>query len=573
MNPAEIAAQTALDSVYQCLDEKICFRFEAGAGSGKTYALIKAIEYLIKHKASALLKQNQQVVCVTYTNVACDEIKARIDSHPVVHVSTIHAFCWLVIKDFQPYLRRELPNLNDKWPEILKDIGEIGPRTVTYETGFREVGEDFVAIHHDDVLLLIVKLMEYPKFRAILTSRYPILLIDEYQDTDIVIAERLKKNFLDIDSHLLLGFFGDHWQKVYETGCGIIDHPNLQVINQGANFRSAPIIVHCLNRMRIELPQQVVDPQATGFVGIYHTNSWEGDRRIGAHWAGDLPIEIAHKYFDILKNRLVTDGWDFSPDKTKILMLTHRGLAVEQDYSSIIDIFPNNEAYIQKQDSHIAFFADKLEPACTAYQNKRFGEMFLILTAKTTAIRTLDDKTQWAKSMDKLMKLRTEGTVGTIIDHLRKSKFPRLPDEVERKELELKTFQQENGIEEPHSLKRLRQLREISYREIINLTRFINDETPFSTKHGVKGEQYENVLVIFGRGWSRYNFNQFLEWAGSSNGIPSDQLDIFERNRNLFYVTCSRPKKRLALLFTQKLSEKAINTLTLWFGNSTIHPL
>ena len=47
----------------------------------------------------------------------------------------------------------------------------------------------------------------------------------------------------------------------------------------------------------------------------------------------------------------------------------------------------------------------------------------------------------------------------------------------------------------------------------------------------------------------------------------------FERNRNLFYVAYSRPKRRLALLFTQKLSPMARGTLGQWFGADVIESL
>jgi len=50
-------------------------------------------------------------------------------------------------------------------------------------------------------------------------------------------------------------------------------------------------------------------------------------------------------------------------------------------------------------------------------------------------------------------------------------------------------------------------------------------------------------------------------------------MEMFERNRNLFYVVCSRPKKRLAIMFTQYVSEPAMRTLTDWFGADAIHAL
>jgi len=113
-------------------------------------------------------------------------------------------------------------------------------------------------------------------------------------------------------------------------------------------------------------------------------------------------------------------------------------------------------------------------------------------------------------------------------------------------------------------------LRNISYQEVIALDRFIDEQTPFATKHGVKGAEFENVLVVFGRGWNQYNFGQFLEWASNPNTVPSNKRDTYERNRNLFYVTVSRPKKRLAVLFTQELTNGALTMLKKWFGNGTI---
>src|SRR3546814_19335627 len=71
---------------------------------------------------------------------------------------------------------------------------------------------------------------------------------------------------------------------------------------------------------------------------------------------------------------------------------------------------------------------------------------------------------------------------------------------------------------------------------------FIDGHTPFATKHGVKGAEFENVLVIVGRGWNKYNFAQMLERLDP--GPPADKVESFESNRNLFYVACSRPTRR-----------------------------
>src|SRR5208283_5048594 len=194
---------------------------------------------------------------------------------------------------------------------------------------------------------------------------------------------------------------------------------------------------------RPELPQHVKDPNAGGYVAVYHTNGWMGQRLTGQHWAGDLPPEIAHERLEALRGRLEADGWDFSPDKTKILMLTHRALAARQGYSNIANVFPYNDAFIKKEDRHIAFFADILEPVCTAYENKRYGEMFAALGGRTPAIRSHADKMLWAKDMSTLLTLRASNTIGEVLDHLRRTKRPRLPDEVESKERELEQLGQD----------------------------------------------------------------------------------------------------------------------------------
>src|SRR3546814_4976367 len=105
---------------------------------------------------------------------------------------------------------------------------------------------------------------------------------------------------------------------------------------------------------------------------------------------------------------------------------------------------------------------------------------------------------------------------------------------------------------------------------MIALDQCSDGHTPFATKHSVKGDEFENVVVVLGRGWNLYNFNQYLEWAAAPDGISAVDWDTYERNRNLFYVSCSRSTTRLILLFTQLLSNEALATLTAWFGADAV---
>lgn len=573
-SPAEHAAEETRRRVFECIDKGESFLLEAGAGAGKTYSLIETLRYLVEERGSGLLRRRQRVACITYTNVASDEIRSRTDGHRAVLSSTIHAFCWSLIKDFQPFLREKVPELPG-WPERLEGIGDLGARRVDYNLGYPVAKKDDerISLGHDDVLYLTVALMELPKFRRLFTARYPILLIDEYQDTNAAFANSLTAHFLATNEKMLIGFFGDHWQRIYDDTCGKIEHRALRRIDKGANFRSAPAIVAALNRMRPELPQAVSEPTAQGSVAVYHTNGWSGPRRAGNNWGGDLWPEVGTKYVDSMIEKLGAEGWSSDPNETKYLLLTHRILAARQGYSSFVEIFPYNEAFLRKEDPHVAFLVDTVEPVAVAYQHQRFGEMFAALGTETPHISGHAAKVDWTKDLDVLLELREKGTIGDVIDHLRRTQRPRVPDAVEQRESDLEQQGREGGNPQSTSIELLQRLRKVAYHELIALARFIDEKTPFATKHGVKGAEFENVLVVFGRGWFKYNFVQFLEWAGDPQSIPPSELETFERNRNLFYVVCSRPRKRLAIMFTQEVTEKAMRTLNDWFGSDAIHAL
>lgn len=569
-SPAEIASQRALEAVFECLGQSQSFLLEAGAGAGKTYSLVKSLQYLIAKNRRTLPRRGQQIACITFTNVAKDEIISRTDGNPLVYCDTNHGFCWSLINGFQSQLKRlvvEIP----KWQEMLREVGGLGDRAVQYALGHRAVRNEHILLHHDDVLPLTISLMEHEKFRALMTDRFPIVLIDEYQDTDADWVEAIKRLFLGKPQSPLFGFFGDHWQKIYGDGCGELTHDAVRQIGKEANFRSVKTIVDCLNRMRPELRQFVKDPEATGEVRVFHSNAWVGQRLGGNHWKGDLPADVAHRSLKSATEILRGEGWDLSPRQTKILMLTHRGLANEQGYGSLPTVFRYNESFSKREHPHVAFLVDVLEPACDAYAERRYGEMFAILGSHVPLLKSARDKEAWSTSMDQLMARRADGTVGQVIAHLRQTRRPRLPDAVEDREHNLQVLDRNAGEEMPDALAELERFHAVSYKEIQALRKYHEGHSPFETKHGVKGAEFENVIIVLGRGWNQYNFGEMLEWAAA--GVPANKQETFERNRNLFYVCCSRPKTRLALLFTQQLSAQALGTLENWFGADVLTPL
>jgi DNA helicase-2/ATP-dependent DNA helicase PcrA len=337
-SPAAIAAQEAEEGILRCFEEGKSLLLEAGAGAGKTYSLIEALKHLIAAHAHKMRGSSQRIACITYTNAVTEVIERRIDKNPLVLSSTIHAFCWSLIKDFQPSLRKVIAGL-PAWQEKLEEANGITGQKIEYDHGYRKIDSEVVSLHHDDVLAATVGLLPLRKFQRILSEKYPFILVDEYQDTDAEIMNAIKTHLLGGAKGPVVGLFGDHWQQIYDKTCGHVSHPALIEIGKKANFRSAVAIVNVLNKMRPALPQAVKDESFVGSAATYHTNSWSGQRRPGTgggHWKGDLPAKVAHYFLQELIQKLKSNGWDFSADKTKVLMLTHNVLASEQGYSDLV---------------------------------------------------------------------------------------------------------------------------------------------------------------------------------------------------------------------------------------------
>jgi DNA helicase-2/ATP-dependent DNA helicase PcrA len=571
-NPAEAAATVAQLKVNACIDAEKNFRLEAGAGAGKTYSLVEALKRLITDRGKTYLKRAQKVACITYTQVARDEIIKEIDHHPAIVVETIHTFCWGFMSRFQTQLRELLPKIKRN-TEKIEEAGGLGIRTVEYNLGFFGIEEDKVTLYHDDVPQLMAMLLELKKFRQLLTSIYPVLLIDEYQDTDKDFIGAVAKYFFEGGEGPLVGLFGDHWQTIYRDDFGLAEYSGVEAIDKGANFRSVPAVVNVLNKLRPELTQAVKDPEAVGEARVFHTNAYVGERTDDRNSKHDLLAPVARDYLALLRERLTADGWDFSPTKTKILMLTHNALAEEQGYPSIADVFKKRkEAFAKKEDKTIEFLVDTVEPMCRAYQSGRYGEMFQIL-GRPQPVKSHADKVVWNTDMSALGALRLNGTVGDVLHHLKATRRPRLTAAVTRREDELEAFEsKKTDEEEPSYLQRHRGLRAVPYSEIVELTKYIEGSTPFATQHSVKGAEFENVLVVLGGGWNHYNWPQMLELL-QTGALTSKNEKGFYRSRNLFYVVLSRPKKRLAVLLTQTLPANALATLDKLFGSESVHSL
>ena len=74
-----------------------------------------------------------------------------------------------------------------------------------------------------------------------------------------------------------------------------------------------------------------------------------------------------------------------------------------------------------------------------------------------------------------------------------------------------------------------------------------------------------------GKGWNQYQFETYVPMIDGSVPIPFGKEASFERNRNLFYVCCSRPKKRLVIFITIPFENQFKECLTKLVGKDNIY--
>jgi DNA helicase-2/ATP-dependent DNA helicase PcrA len=106
------------------------------------------------------------------------------------------------------------------------------------------------------------------------------------------------------------------------------------------------------------------------------------------------------------------------------------------------------------------------------------------------------------------------------------------------------------------------QVKNINYGELIHIYEYRKEYSPYSTQHGVKGAEFDNVFVVLDNGkWNKYNFEYLFTGDGNEN--------VKKRTRKIFYVCCSRTKKNL-VVFYHKPSSLVINKANQWFGAENV---
>lgn len=532
---AKAEADKVDEQIIQTLQTGSSFLVEAGAGSGKTYSLNRVIEWIQSNKWTEYNRKKQNVVCITYTNAAVDVISERLSKDSFILPSTIHSFAWNAIKQYQGFLINTVATD----PDFTPDEGDFFKvNEVAYTLGHRYKENGVQYLYHDDVLKLFCMLLDNAKFRYVFASKYPLILIDEYQDSYGPIIERFVNFFIAENKGPQFGFFGDAWQTIYQSNkaCGAIEHNNLKIIKKGSNFRSAPKIVELLNIIRPDLPQTSAIDNFEGEVVVITCDDYVGARRTDRGFKDELPPdELKFRISEVSKKIKMSSS---EGDSLKILMITHKVLASQQGYEQLLEIL--KDGLRDKEDPFLLFFMNTVEPVYKALETSNMQLLFDVLEIKRYPITKKSEKARWKNFHNQLKEVRKKKAID-VFKLVNQSNLIPVPPKLEGY-YRLYCDAPETIYAANTSIQSFLNL---DYAQFMTAIDFLYPDAMFSTEHGVKGEEYDNVVFVIGRGWNQYQFEVYAPMITGQSAIPTGKQASYERNRNLFYVCCSRPKKRL----------------------------
>jgi DNA helicase-2/ATP-dependent DNA helicase PcrA len=548
--------------ILECLKARQSFLIDAGAGSGKTSSLIRALDCIRGPDRQSLIEAGQRVACITFTNVAKNEIIERTENDPLFVVSTIHDFLWASIKAFQKELKPALLAFNESLPATsrrkqnqaeLVEALKLVPSIVYSDRGAKFLDG---RIFHDDLLgVAHIMFRDYPMLSKVVAARFPFIFVDEYQDTSPLVVSTLLDHLLKTEKPPLIGFFGDKMQSIYSGGVGELpaDQRHLFIqIKKEENFRCSKAVINLLNKIRTDIEQVPSGANLPGAAGYVSLVGVDPDADLSA-----LAVEKARDAF----------GWEFDGE-LKVLFLTHRLIARKAGYADLWAAYNSRGGFVQDrfqsgEDPIAAFFVKKVEPVILAWRAGKVGQAISFMKERPIPIAGAAEKARVKAALDGLIAIiDAGGRVEAVLRHLHETQLVSLYEELENAIIGPFVAADPSTPEEEHQAF-MTMLLAVPYAEVSRYRAVLESSLPFSTKHGVKGDEFQNVVVVLddaGANWNQYSFGKMLAGTDTSENRE-------KRTRNLFYVCCSRAKDKLIVADLGAGSQAKIEAL---FGPDAI---
>ena len=576
------------------LENPTSFFLFAGAGSGKTRSLVNALNYLAKTYRDVLRLRGRQVAVITYTNAACDEITRRTEYNPLFVVRTIHSFVWLQIQGFNSDIRAWL---KDNLPREIAELqaeeakGRAGTKasiarqaqieskqrrldqladTKTFTYNPNGENRERNSLNHSEVVKIFSAfLLTKPLMQRIFVGKFPFLLIDESQDTSRALIDALfvvQKTHAD---RFCLGLIGDTMQRIYADGKERIERE----IPEGWGRPEKKLNHRCPKRI-VQLINQIRDGADD------HKQEPRDDRPEGWARLFVLPIDVPdkpaleQKVRDYMAGLTGDQDWT-NASKCKILTLEHHMAARRMGFLKMFESLASVEEYrtglLGGSFAPTRLFTHSILPLVKAQQK---GDKFT--TAKLVrenspllrrdVLKSHDNPVAQLRvaqaAVDSVMALWTSGqpTCAAITASIVETNLFEVPDNLKAalaaiQGAQPKTPDDEDADPVSEKIAALVAFLNCSFSEIAPYAAYVAHEAPFDTHQGVKGLEFERVMVLMDDGEARgfrFGYDKLLGakslTAADLKNAKEGKDTSVDPTRRLFYVTCSRARSSLALV-------------------------
>lgn len=469
------------------------------------------------------------------------EIIDRTESDVLFEVSTIHDFLWRVIGRFQNEVKTALITMNAGLPNrsrrkqdanALEEALRSVPQIV-----YSDRGANFLEgrIFHDDLIEIAhVIFRTYPRISQLVAARFPFIFVDEYQDTHPHVVAILMHHVAKAENAPVIGFFGDKLQSIYPDVIGEMPSEYerfLERIQKEENYRCSEAVIALLNKIRTDIQQVPAGRNVPGAAVYLNLAGMPSDADVTA---------VAEK--------AITERFGLTlRGEVKHLFLTHRLIARKAGYDALWTTYGDlgahsRERFQSGEDPIAAFFLKEVEPLLDACRSGKLGGMLSRIGSQNPMLAGKDEKARVSAALAQLVALvDSKAAIGDVLQTLR-SVVP-LPDDLQMA-LEPPPPPSDPESAEAKFRAFLAKLVAIPYAEVAQYRAVFDENLPYSTKHGVKGDEFDNVIVVLddaGAGWNQYSFGNLLAGADTSEAR-------LKRTRNLFYVCCSRARVNLAVV-------------------------
>ena len=509
------------------------FLVNAPAGSGKTTWIRKNVrKYLLQNP-------NDNVLCITYTNRAAEELGKDVDSNRV-YFGTIHSFIndfigsffshesilelyWEVYKN-QIVERIENISQNGNWAEsnmrYIEKYGGLTPEIVrsnitmiSYnQAPFNSLYRG--ALGHDDLISFTRLAVErFPVIKKKISDKYQVVFIDEYQDTATDVLQIFYSSMIGKKSKLYL--LGDKMQQIYRNYNGEFEtYFNIfnKSINLSVNYRTTPKIVSILNKIYND--------------ECYKQTAYEKNKDENMDFLPEVRIVT-----DIEKN--VSELMEQYKDSL-ILYLSNKSRFYNIGVGELYDAYSGMEKYsfgkkynavdvltkeeIRENDALLSFLFT-VNIIVDYFTKEFYGEVFRIIRKAGTyfncekfSIRKHIDKHLVKDKLDDIVALYNE--LSTTVDDF-------LSLCVEKKYIREEFY---SAVVEENDYQLVKN---VKVQEVKVLADYMSDPK-ISTQHGVKGESHDTVVFIADNSRSNpvVHMSKFFEmW--SNIDITLSEFDAF----------------------------------------------